>query len=640
MKFYATVCIVQLLLTQDFGYSQDLERQFKDFKANHVPRFWDPKQTPTAFDVTCYSLSEQNGLKISTSFDAMIGQAKNSPADSAKVHYDGSNLVAEGKNFAIISKPRRAFVLFRKDVGSEWIVKKASQPFQDDTHFIELNTAEGSADSNWKSYIRPEPLIDDYQNLESIITKSRLAPEANRFDFRSMRPSEISDPALRNIEQRDGFVVYDSVGKLIEVQESTDDGVIKSNSHFVVTYNTDNLGRLGHTLKSYSRLHTSTRSITIGKRKAGQPETVFTHVEYANWEATPLPKEKLEFEYWGVKDPYRDGISTTRWILYSATVLVIGFVGFRFWRRRQARRELHLQHAGFTLVELLVVIAIIAILIGLLLPAVQKVRESAARLKCTNNLKQLALALHQYESHRGHLPAGQYADDSKIGKPYTGWTLETLDGIEQASLYSMATSAFALAPFPFDVNGPHVPVFQTVVKTFICPSDSRLGIPHIPENNIISIALTSYVGSAGRADRPLSGVLHFESQTKFTSITDGTSQTLLLGERPPPPTYRLGFWYAGSAASPTGEAGLIMSTDNLVQPNFKYPFAVTPPTGRLIFAAGRFDNEWNGLHYWSPHPGGANFAFADGSVRFLSYGANNILPQLATRATGEVVELP
>ncbi|MGL4424445.1 MAG: DUF1559 domain-containing protein, partial [Gemmataceae bacterium] len=161
-----------------------------------------------------------------------------------------------------------------------------------------------------------------------------------------------------------------------------------------------------------------------------------------------------------------------------------------------------------------------------------------------------------------------------------------------------------------------------------------------PSGVTIPIALTSYVGCSGRGDLPRSGVLTHELQNTFRSITDGTSFTLLLGERPPPPTYRLGHWYAGSGVGSYGEAGVILSTGNLVHSNFRFPFRDTPPTGPLPFTAGSIENEWDAFHFWSLHPGGANFAFADGSVRFLTYNADSVMPALATRAGGETVTIP
>ena len=290
--------------------------------------------------------------------------------------------------------------------------------------------------------------------------------------------------------------------------------------------------------------------------------------------------------------------------------------------------------AGVTLIEILVVIAIIAILIGLLLPAVQKVREAAARAKCQSHLKQLALALHGSHDSSGHLPAGLSitADNGKY--PYLGWTARVLPWVEQPALWAQIEQAFATDPAPLVFNGypPHQAISAIPVAIFTCPSDGRLRGP----NSIgpLSFAHTSYLGVEGTDQFVRNGALFLDSRVRLTDITDGTSQTLLVGERPPSTDFLLGWWYRGWGQAKEGSAEMVIGARE------RNTSAPRCDPGPYQFQPGDFKNQCDAFHFWSPHPGGANFAFADGSVHFLTYSADAILPALATRAGGEVVEIP
>ena len=135
------------------------------------------------------------------------------------------------------------------------------------------------------------------------------------------------------------------------------------------------------------------------------------------------------------------------------------------------------------------------------------------------------------------------------------------------------------------------------------------------------------------------GMLYRNSRTRIADATDGASNTLLLGERPPSADYQFGWWYAGGGQPRLGTADMTLSVR---EPNLQ------PITAGSLCGPGRypfmpakgFDDQCGMFHFWSPHPGGANFAFADGSVRFLHYSADPIMPALATRAGGESVDVP
>ena len=132
------------------------------------------------------------------------------------------------------------------------------------------------------------------------------------------------------------------------------------------------------------------------------------------------------------------------------------------------------------------------------------------------------------------------------------------------------------------------------------------------------------------------GVLYRDSRVRLTDITDGASNTIAVGERPPSADYWYGWWYAGFGQNGTGGLDSLLGAREL-NAGGNYTYMCAP--GPFHFQSGRFDDQCSAFHFWSPHTGGANFLFADGSVRFLSYSADKILPALATRAGGEVVDL-
>ncbi len=289
---------------------------------------------------------------------------------------------------------------------------------------------------------------------------------------------------------------------------------------------------------------------------------------------------------------------------------------------------------AFTLIELLVVIAIIGILIGLTLSAVQNVRGAAARLDCQNRMKQLALALHNYHDSRGTLPPGHRSTTNADRMPWTGWTMSILPEIEQTGMSSVVQNAFRTTPNPF-VDPPHTP-FSTVVPAFICPSDDRTRSTQIDPGTMKFVALLSYLGVAGTNSTSKDGLLYQDSRHRLLDATDGTSNTLMLGERPPSHENRFGWWYAGLGQNGTGSADLVLGVR---EPNLQPIVSGSPcgPGNYPFMAASGFNDPCGMFHFWSPHTGGANFAFADGSVRLLRYTANAIMPALATRAGGEVV---
>jgi prepilin-type processing-associated H-X9-DG protein len=205
--------------------------------------------------------------------------------------------------------------------------------------------------------------------------------------------------------------------------------------------------------------------------------------------------------------------------------------------------------------------------------------------------------------------------------------------IGQENLWFATQQAFRADRVPFH-DPPHVG-YHTVVKLYVCGTDGRLLQPLSDEFGV-SAAFSSYVGIAGA--RTNNGVLGPTLGIRFADVRDGTSHTLMVGERPPPASLLAGRWYTASRNAAWGMDRGPETTMTVLTPAYLSDPACGGPI--YSFRYGRLDNSCDRYHLWSLHSGGANFAFADGSVRFVAYAAEPILPALATREGGESVDLP
>ncbi len=275
-------------------------------------------------------------------------------------------------------------------------------------------------------------------------------------------------------------------------------------------------------------------------------------------------------------------------------------------------------------------------MVGLLLPAVQKIRDSAQRLSCQNNLKQIGLALNNYHATYGRLPGGPILDANGSPLILIGWMAQILPQMENEALWKSTSEANASHPLDPNVNPPHLGL-NTVVKSYVCPSDGRLMSP-LDTRDGFSIACTSYIGVSGAPTQGGAGIMGNDYGITFSEVLDGTSNTLAVGERPPPDSLQAGSWYS-LLAPKNGYWG------NLYGPNLEMPaISIATPGDTCFngggFGPGRIENSCDRNHFWSLHQGGAHFLFADGACRFLSYRAREIIPALATRSGGEIVEIP
>jgi prepilin-type N-terminal cleavage/methylation domain-containing protein/prepilin-type processing-associated H-X9-DG protein len=327
------------------------------------------------------------------------------------------------------------------------------------------------------------------------------------------------------------------------------------------------------------------------------------------------------------------------------------------------------RHRGFTLIELLVVIAIIGILVALLVPAVQKVREAASAAQCVNNLKQIGLALSHYNDAKKMYPPG-YVDgntdpnstpDNDVG-PSWGWAAFLLPYLEQGNVYNQIHFNVPVG------TGVNAEISQLTLPIYQCPSDPYQQAFDVYDSSfttpITTLAHGNYVGCVGWEEcfngaggNPQNGtgtdgepggfgvggvgVFYRNSHTRIADVTDGLSNTIFVGER-------------SANHSPSTWTGAVAGGRCPAWMAIQPPSPYAPPPGPLYdnadFGEALVLAHCNATHvpsadfpiydpdtFYSTHPGGANFLFGDGSVHFLTSNINpDTYQALSTIAGGEV----
>jgi hypothetical protein len=215
--------------------------------------------------------------------------------------------------------------------------------------------------------------------------------------------------------------------------------------------------------------------------------------------------------------------------------------------------------------------------------------------------------------------------------------------LDDSTLWQQTHQAYRVTPMPWQAP-PHLS--NRSLSLYSCPVDPRM-LQAAPIVEVywlaggttlqlleVQVGLTSYLGVSGTNLDSRDGIFYAGSSTRFKDITDGATNTIMVGERPPSADLQYGWWYAGQGQKLTGSADMVLGAReiNVILPE-------VCPTGPYDYGPGNMTDQCAIFHFWSMHRGGANFLCADGAVHFLAYGSGAVLPALATRGGGEVANL-
>jgi prepilin-type N-terminal cleavage/methylation domain-containing protein len=331
------------------------------------------------------------------------------------------------------------------------------------------------------------------------------------------------------------------------------------------------------------------------------------------------------------------------------------------------KRSLVNRRAGFTLIELLVVIAIIGILIGLLLPAVQAVREAARRTSCANNMRQVGIAMLNYESALQMFPPGSVSKQNPYD-PGTPWTFYRWSTLAMLSPYLENTAAYDLLDLSkplynasFGVTPENIPGVQVMVPTFLCPSDSSRRLH--PDFGPTNYSFCAGTGMGGGTPIDTDGAFYVNSKTRIRDVLDGTSNTAALSEsilgesgsdaRDPKTAYKFLFF------APLSDGAVAAATTwNYTDPrgfswangeyrnglyNHYYPPNSSTHDCMGVFLGGGLPRIYTPFGWKtarSRHPTGINILRVDGSLEFLSNSVDvTIWRGIATRSGNEIIPI-
>jgi prepilin-type N-terminal cleavage/methylation domain-containing protein/prepilin-type processing-associated H-X9-DG protein len=309
------------------------------------------------------------------------------------------------------------------------------------------------------------------------------------------------------------------------------------------------------------------------------------------------------------------------------------------------------RRGGLTLIELLVVMTMLGVLLALLLPAVQKVRQASKREACAEKLMQIGLALYSYHDVNGSLPSGLDTTVPSDGINYYwywSWMARILPYIGQEELWEQADDYARTASWnPWSGSLPDEPpgnpALRTPLEAWHCPADDRDLVAYVSGQGAnLLVAFTDYQGVSGleiygpSQESRNEGLFFNKSHVRFADITNGLSNTLAVGERPPAGDLIYGWWFAGAGQNggTSGSADVVLG---IAEINLAYRDCpgYNDGTYHYQFGPGDLNNQCDDFHYWSLHRHGANFLLADGSAHFFKYTIDPaVLIAMAYRSGG------